>query len=92
MDEIDWLKNTKKAFILLAKVFGGFAIFFAFIALLGINQNGWEYTKAMIFIALLIGVGLPAIIGICYLIIIIFLKILNGGRTVKMRKICIEYN
>lgn len=82
MDEIDWLKNTKKAFILLTKVFGGFAIFFAFIALLGINQNGWEYTKSMLFMALLIGAGIPGVIGICYLIIIIFLKILNAGRTV----------
>lgn len=82
MDEIDWLKSTKKAFILFAKVFAGFAIFFATLTLLGSRNNDWEYTITLLFVALLIGVGLPSILGICYLIINIFLKILNSGRTV----------
>lgn len=82
MDEIDWIKSTKKAFILFAKVFGGFAIFFAAMVLLGSSNNDWEYTITLLFVALLIGVGLPAILGICYLIINIFSKILNSGRTV----------
>lgn len=82
MDEIDWLKSTKKAVILFTKVFGGFAIFFAIMAVLSGFEHGWDYTKALLFVALLIGVGLPAIIGICYFILIIFSKILNSGRTV----------
>ena len=43
MDEIDWIKSTKKALILFTKVFGGFAIFFATIALVGSSKSGWEY-------------------------------------------------
>lgn len=82
MDEIDWIKNTKKAFILFSKVFGGFAIFFATIALVAGLKNEWRYTKALLFIALLIGVGLPTILGLFYLIINIFLKIINSGRTI----------
>lgn len=82
MDEIDWIKNTKKAFILFSKAFGGFAIFFATIALVAGLKNGWRYTKTLLFVALLIGVGLPAILGLCYLIIIIFLNIMNSGRTI----------
>ena len=82
MDEIDWIKSTKKAFILFSKVFCGFAIFFATIALVGGSKNGWEYTKTLLFISLLIGVGLPAIWGLCYLIINIFSKIINSGRTI----------
>ncbi len=82
MDEIDWLKSTKKAFILFTKIFVGFAIFFAIMAVLLGFEHGWDYTKSLLFIALLIGIGLPAIIGICYLILIIFSKILNSGRTV----------
>ena len=82
MDEIDWLKSTKKAFILFTKVFGGFAIFFAIMAVLAGFEHRWDYTKSLLFVALLIGIGLPAIIGICYLILIIFSKILNSGRTV----------
>ena len=82
MDEIDWIKSTKKALIFFTKVFVGVAIFFATIALVGSSKNGWEYTKALLFIVALIGVGLPAILGLCYLIINIFLKIMNLGRTV----------
>lgn len=82
MDEIDWIKNTKKAFILFSKVFGGFAIFFATIALVAGLKNEWRYTKALLFIALLIGIGLPTILGLFYLIINIFLKIINSGRTI----------
>lgn len=82
MDEIDWLKSTKKAVILFTKVFGGFAIFFAIMPLLAGFEHGWDYTNALLFIALPIGVGLPAILVICYFILIIFSKILNSGRTV----------
>ena len=35
MDEIDWIKSTKKALIFFTKVFVGVAIFFATIALVG---------------------------------------------------------
>lgn len=82
MDEIDWLKRTKKAFILFVKIFVGFAIFFAIMAVLSGFKDGWDYTKSLLLLALLIGIGLPTIIGICYLILIIFSKILNSGRTV----------
>ena len=81
MDEIDWLKNSKKAFLFLTKMFGCIAICWAIMSLVVGFKNGWEYTNALLFVALLIGVGFPAIIGICYLIINIFLKILNLGRT-----------
>ena len=82
MDEIDWLKNTKKALILFTKVFGGLAICLAIIALLAGFKYGWDYAKALLFIALIIGIGFPTIIGIGYLILIIFSKILNSGRKV----------
>lgn len=82
MDEIDWIKNIKKVLILLAKVYGGCAIFFTIIVLLASPNNDWEYTRTLLFIALIIGVGLPAIPVICYFIISIFLKILNSGRIV----------
>lgn len=82
MDEIDWIKSTKKAFILFSKVSIGFAIFFATIVLMENSKNGWGYTKLLLLIALLIGVGLPAILGICYLIINILFKIINSGRTI----------
>ena len=82
MDEIDWIKNIKKVLILLAKVYGGFAIFFTIIVLLASPNNDWEYTRTLLFVALIIGVGLPAIPVICYFIISIFLKILNSGRIV----------
>lgn len=39
MDEIDWLKSTKKALILFYEISGGFAIFFATIALMGSSKN-----------------------------------------------------
>lgn len=83
MDEIDWLKSAKKAVILFIKVFGGLAIFFAIMALLTSYKNGWEYTKAILFVSLLIGIGFPTVIGILYYVLIIFSKILNSGRTVK---------
>ena len=82
MDEIDLKKNIKKAILLFSKVFVGFAIFFSTIALMGNSKNGWGYTKVLLFIALLIGVGLPAILGICYLIINMFFKMINSGRTI----------
>lgn len=82
MDEIDWIKNIKKVLILLAKVYGGCAIFFTIIVLLASPNNDWEYTRTLLFIALIIGVGLPAIPVICYFIISIFLKILNSGRII----------
>ena len=81
MDEIDWLKIIKKSLIFFTIIFVGFAIFFAILALISPN-NEWEYTKTLLFISLFIGVGFPAILGIIYLIIVIFLKILNSGRTV----------
>ena len=82
MDEIDWLKSTKKALILFTKIFVGFAIFIAIFALLRNSQNGWEYTKSLLYLALIIGIVMPAIIGMCYFIIIICLKILYSSRTV----------
>lgn len=81
MDEIDWLKIIKKSLIFFTIMFVVFAIFFAILALISPN-NEWEYTKTLLFISLFIGVGFPAILGIIYLIIVIFLKILNSGRTV----------
>lgn len=83
MDEIDWIKNTKKAFILFSKIFVGFAIFIATLALIASSKNGWDATKGSLLISLLIGVGFPAIFGLCYLIIYILLKVLNSGRTVR---------
>lgn len=82
MDEIDWLKTTKKALILFTKVFIGFAVLFAIMALLSGEKNGWRDTEILLFGALIIGVGLPVIMGVCYLVINLFLKILNSGRTV----------
>lgn len=82
MDEIDWLKNTKKALILFTKVYCGFAIFLGILLLRGTSNNDWEYTKATLFVLLLVGLGIPTVLGMCYLISIIFLKILNSGRTV----------
>lgn len=82
MDEIDWIKSTKKAFILFSKVFGGFSMFFVIVALLGSSENEWKYTKALLFVALLIGVGIPSVLGLCYFIISIIHKVVNSGRTV----------
>lgn len=82
MDEIDWLKNTKRALVFFIKFFGFFAICFAILTLLASTVNDWEYTKSLLLIALLIGIGFPSIIGICYFILIIFSKILFTGRTV----------
>ena len=82
MDEIDWLKSIKKALILFTKVFGGFAIFFAVMAVMSSFERGWDYAKPFLFIALFIGIGFPAILGICYLILIIFSNILYSGRSV----------
>lgn len=81
MDEIDWLKKIKKALILFSIVFVGFAIFFDILILIS-PKNEWEYTKTLLFISLFIGIGFPVILGIGYLIIITFLKILNSGRKV----------
>lgn len=81
MDEIDWLKNLKKALIFFTKVCVGFATVFAILMLISPKKD-WEYVKILLFIVLFIGIGFPAILGIGYLIIIIFLKILESGRKV----------
>ncbi len=82
MDEIEWLKNIKKALILFVKVVSVLAVVLTIATLLGGFKNGWQGIIETLFILLLICFSLPAILGICYLILIIFLKILNSGRKV----------
>ncbi len=82
MDEIDWLKSIKKALIVFTKVVTVFAVILTIATVLGGLKNGWQGRIEILFILLLICFGLPAILGICYLILIIFLKIFNSGRTV----------
>ena len=81
MDEIDWIKSIKKILLIIGITFGAIGIFFAIVALLQSSTNEWEYTKGLLFVALSIGIGVPTIIGICYLIMILFFKILNSGNT-----------
>ncbi len=81
MDEIDWIKSTKKMLLIIGITFAAIGIFFFIVALLQSSTNEWEDTKGLLFIALSIGIGIPTFIGICYLIMILFLKILNSGNT-----------
>ena len=82
MDEIDWIKHTKKALITLTKVFIGVGLFFAISILVNFREDDLEHIRGMVIVSLLIGVGIPIFLGICYLIIHMISKILNSGRTV----------
>ena len=82
MDEIEWIKHTKKALLTFAKVFIGFGLFFAIPTLINFHKNDWKYTKGMLTVSLVIGIGMPIFLSICFAIIHLFSKILNSGRTV----------
>ena len=83
MDEIDWIKNTKKALLTFTILFVGFAIFLSFLFILGsIIRNDWEGIGTTLSVMLLIGIAPPLFLGLCYIIILFIEKIMNSGRKV----------
>lgn len=78
MDEIDWIKNTKKAFILFIKMFCGFGLIFMLIML--IASKG-EDIGNILLAGISIGIVPPLFVGLCYGIIYIIDKVLKLGRT-----------
>lgn len=83
MDEIDWIKTTKKVLMLFTKIFMGTGLFFGFLFVIaGVNNNDWEGIELELLVALLIAFVLPAILALCYIIIAIVGKVLNSGRKV----------
>jgi len=82
MDEIDWIKSTKKALILFIKIFGGFGFFFIFIAIIGTRGEEKEVFLGFLVTGLLIAIAPPLMLGLCYGAICIVQKVLNSGRTV----------
>ena len=82
MDEIDWVKNIKKAFIFCSKIFLFMGAFSIVMLLLGALKNGWESVKVALLFVIAVSIGFPLIMGIGYLIILMILKILYSGKKV----------
>ncbi len=81
MDEIDKIKEIKKVVLLFTKIFGGVGILFLICAI-SAYLNSTEKEGAMLLIALLIGLGIPAILVSMYITLNIIEKIINPGRKV----------
>lgn len=82
MDELDWMKDYKKAFKFFAKIFGGIGIAFSITILTASYKNGWDYSSPLFIIALILGVGFPLILGMVFISLNIVERIINSGKTV----------
>lgn len=80
MDEIDWIKASKKFLILMCVIFGIIGILFAIIGIATYTEKGWEYTEGFLILALAVGIGPAFVLGMCYFLIFMISKLTNLGR------------
>ena len=83
MDEIDWIKNTKK---FLKRVTIGFIIFATVVLVITLIRNTindeWEYIGTDLLAVFIIGVPIPVLLTVCYIIMYLSEKVINSGRKV----------
>lgn len=83
MDEIDWLKNTKK---FLKRVTIGFIIFAIVVLVITLIRNTindeWEYISTDLLVVFIMGVPIPVLLTVCYIIMYLSEKVINSGRKV----------
>ena len=83
MDEIEWIKSTKKFIKLVTIIVIVFAIIFLVITLIrNIINDEWKYISKDLLVAFIIGVPIPVLLTICYIIMYIIEKVINSGRKV----------
>lgn len=82
MDEIEWMKHTKKAIIFICKIIVIFILFFELVGILGflINDNDISGTINLMLLFLVIGIIIISLLLIFLFILNILYRIIYSGR------------
>ena len=98
MDEIDWIKNTRKAIVVMAKGISIFIGIFVLLQLVLMLRDGiTDYNVMVITVLIGIGVSIILFIVLAFAILYIIYKIVYGGQKQiildkeYIREICKEY-
>ena len=83
MDEIDWIKSTKKLLMMVTKVLIIFAVVILVINLIkNAITHDWKYLDMELLSVFIIGVPIPLLLTACYIIMYISEMVINSGRKV----------
>lgn len=83
MDEIDWIKNIKK---FLNTIIISFIIISVVVLVITLIRNTindeWKYISTDLLVVFIIGVPIPVLLTLCYIIMYLSAKVINSGRKV----------